>query len=322
VNGRGPGTVRRAAATAEPPHRSPGALQEFASGVFAYVQPDGSWFINNTGFIASADGVLSIDSCATEARTRAYLAAIRSVTTRPITTLVNTHHHADHTNGNGLLGAATIVAHVKCRDQMARTAWPPPAQLFGTVDWGAVAPVLPGICFQDRLELHAGARRIELLHFGMPAHTTNDVVAWLPEDRILFAGDLAFNGGTPFALSGSIAGWLEVLGTLGTLAPDIIIPGHGAPGGPELLRETASYLEFVKQAASQAHAAGVPPLRAAAELDLGDYASLSDSERIVGNLHRAYAELDGHERGCPVDDPRCFADMVAYNGGRPLRCLA
>ena len=52
-----------------------GELREIDSGVFAYVQPDGSWFVNNTGFIAGPDGVLAIDSCATEARTRAYLAA-------------------------------------------------------------------------------------------------------------------------------------------------------------------------------------------------------------------------------------------------------
>jgi cyclase len=299
-----------------------GALREIASGVFAYVQPDGSWFINNTGFITGPDGVLAIDSCATEARTRAYLAAIRTVTTAPVAALVNTHHHADHTNGNRVLGAAAVVAHIKCRDQLARAAGPPPAGLFGPVDWGNITPVLPGICFDSRLDLYSGERRIELLHFGTPAHTTNDIIVWLPQERILFAGDLAFNGGTPFALSGSIAGWLDVLAALGGLDPAVVIPGHGAPGGPEVLDETAGYLKFVQHAAAGAHAAGITPLQAAAELDLGRYAELTDSERIVGNLHRAYAELDGRERGSPLDEARCFTDMVAFNGGAPLRCLA
>jgi len=299
-----------------------GALQEIAPGVFAYVQPDGSWFINNTGFITGPDGVLAIDSCATEARTRAYLAAIRTVTTAPVAALVNTHHHPDHTNGNGALGAAAVIAHTKCRDQLARAAGPPPAGLFGAVDWGNITPVLPGICFDSRLDLYAGDRRVELLHFGTPAHTTNDIVVWLPQDRVLFAGDLAFNGGTPFALSGSIAGWLEVLGALGQLAPAVVIPGHGAPGGPGVLEETGSYLEFVQDAAAKAHAAGMTPLEAAAELDLGRYAALTDSERIVGNLHRAYAELNGRERGSPIDDAQCFTDMVTLNGGAPLRCMA
>ena len=74
--------------------------------------------------------------------------------------------------------------------------------------------------------------------------------------------------------------------------------------------------------AAAAQAAGLNPLEAAAALDLGRYADLRDSERIVGNLHRAYAELRGQPRGCPLDDAACFADMVAFNGGQPLRCLA
>jgi len=300
----------------------PGVLAELAPDVFAYVQADGSWFINNTGFVVAGDGVLSIDSCATEDRTRAYLAAIRTVTARPVTTLVNTHHHPDHTNGNGLLGARVIVAHADCREQLARVPWPPPVPVFGPVDWGQVSRDLPGICFERRLDLHVGGRRIELLHFGTPAHTTNDIVAWLPADRVLFAGDLVFNGATPFALSGSVAGWLDVLTALRDLGAEVIVPGHGPPGGPGLLKETAGYLEFVQKAAADTYAAGRPVPDAAAGLDLGCYAELTDAERIVGNLYRAYAELDGRDRGCPLDEARCFAGMVAYNGGRPLRCLA
>jgi cyclase len=295
---------------------------ELTPGVFAYIQPDGTWFINNTGFITGSDGVLSIDACATEARTRTYLAAIRAVTSQPVTMLINTHHHADHTNGNGTLGAATIVAHTKCREQLAVAVPPPPADVFGPVNWGAITRTLPTVCFEHRLELHVGNHYIELLHFGTPAHTTNDIVVWLPEDRILFTGDLTFNGGTPFALSGSISGWLDVLTALGNLGADIIIPGHGPPGGPELLRQTGAYLAFVQEAATALHAAGLSPRQAAAELDLGCFAELSDSERIVGNLHRAFAELSGQPRGAPLDDHQAFADMIAFNGGQPLRCQA
>ena len=74
--------------------------------------------------------------------------------------------------------------------------------------------------------------------------------------------------------------------------------------------------------AGPAHAAGLNPLQAAAALDLGRHAELRDSERIVGNLHRAYAEFRGQPRGCPLDDAACFADMVAFNGGQPPRRLA
>ncbi|WP_067457311.1 MBL fold metallo-hydrolase [Actinomadura macra] len=77
-------------------------LEEVSDGIFAYIQPDGTWWINNTGFLAGTRGVTSVDACSTERRTRAYLEAIRSVTPRPVRTLVNTHHHGDHTFGNYL----------------------------------------------------------------------------------------------------------------------------------------------------------------------------------------------------------------------------
>ncbi len=90
-------------------------LTEVSDGVFAYVQPDGSWWINNTGLLVGPHGAVSIDACATEARTRAYLDSIRSVTAAPVRTLVNSHHHGDHTHGNPLFRDATIVAHEQTR---------------------------------------------------------------------------------------------------------------------------------------------------------------------------------------------------------------
>src|SRR5579859_2742907 len=104
-----------------------GAAQtvEVSEGVYAYIQPDGSWYINNTGFIAGGGGVISIDTCSTERRTRAYLEAVAAVTGQPVRTLVNTHHHGDHTYGNCLLPQATIVGHRRCREEVLASG--PPA---------------------------------------------------------------------------------------------------------------------------------------------------------------------------------------------------
>jgi cyclase len=82
------------------------------------------------------------------------------------------------------------------------------------------------------------------------------------------------------------------------------------------------YLRFIQDTARQAKAAGLSPLDAGRATDLGEFKDLLDSERIVGNLHRAYLELDGAERGAPVDFAAALGDMVAYNGGQPLSCHA
>src|ERR1700746_679460 len=96
---------------------APSRLEEVAEGVFAYIQPDGSWMINNTGFLPARDGVTAIDACSTERRTRDFLKTVQTVTRRPVRTLVNTHHHPDHTAGNGLFRGATIVAQEQARGE-------------------------------------------------------------------------------------------------------------------------------------------------------------------------------------------------------------
>lgn len=96
--------------------------------------------------------------------------------------------------------------------------------------------------------------------------------------------------------------------------------GQGEPGAP--LADTVGYLRFVLDLAARASEAGVSPLDAARDTDLGRFADWPDAERIVGNLHRACAELAGTPRGGPVDVVAALADMVTYNGGAPLTCLA
>ena len=300
-----------------------GEIQQVSEGIYAYLQPDGSWWLNNTGFLASRDGVISVDATSTERRTRAYLDAIATVTDRPVRTLVNTHHHGDHTHGNYLFGGATIVGHERCREAMLGTPVPPPAGVWTDVDWGPLELAPPFLTYTDGVTLWSGDLRCEVRYVGTPAHTTNDSIVHIPERSVVFAGDLLFNGGTPFALMGSVSGWIEVLETvLRPLGARTLVPGHGPVCGPGVIDDVLAYLRFVQRTAREAKAGGLSPLQAARAVDLGEFKDLLDAERIVGNLHRAYLELDGGERGAPIDLVQALGDMVAYNGGRPLTCHA
>jgi cyclase len=298
-------------------------VEEVSDGVYAYVQPDGTWWINNTGFIVGKDGVTSIDACSTERRTRAYLDAIRGVSDRTVRTLVNTHHHGDHTFGNYLFEAATIVAHERCRDEVVAGGLPNYRGIWNDVEWGDLQLAPPFLTYRDSVTVWADDLACEVRHVGMAAHTTNDSIVWLPERSVLFCGDLLFNGGTPFVLMGSVAGSIEVLETvLRPLGARTLVPGHGPVAGPELIDGVLAYLRFVSDIAERGLDAGVPPLEAARATDLGEYASLTDPERLVGNLHRAYAELSGTPRGGPINIIAAIGDMITYNGGRPLTCRA
>lgn len=297
----------------------PPRLEEVAPNVFAYVQPDGSWWINNTGFLAGADATTVIDMTSTEARSRAFLGEVARHSAGPVRTLVNTHAHGDHTHGNYLtLPGATIVGHELCRAgiQAMGVAGPMIDALFPGVEWGALQPAPPFLTFTDRVNLYVDDLLVELVHLG-PAHTDNDVIAWIPEHRVLFAGDLVFNGGQPNNVGGSIQGTLDALDALEALDPEVVVPGHGDLCGTAAFDELRAYLRFVQQLARDAVSAGASALDAVRDTDAGRFGEWLDPERIAGNLHRAIAEETGGE----VNLAAAFGDMVALNGG-PLRCLA
>jgi cyclase len=238
------------------------------------------------------------------------------VTHAPVRTLVNTHHHGDHTFGNALVAGATIVAHEATRDAMR--VWGPPRDLpyWTPVEWGELELELPFLTFTDRVTSWVDDLQVEIRHVGTAAHTTNDSIVWVPERQVLFAGDLMFAGGTPFLVQGSVAGAIETLeNVVRPLGATTIVAGHGPVSGPDLIETTLGYLRFVQHVAGDAVRSGVTPLDAARDLDLGEYANWSDAERIVGNLHRACAEANGAAPGAPIELPAALADMVTYNGG-------
>lgn len=294
-----------------------GRLQEVGDGVWAYVQPEGGWWVNNTGFLAGEDHVVAVDACATERRTRAFQAAIASVTDLPVRTLVNTHHHGDHTFGNCFFTGATVIAHDAVPAGITDWGEPWAEPVWSPVEWGAVVLAPPTVTFADRITLEVDHMAARVRHLGGVAHTAGDAVVHLPDQGVVFTGDLIFNGGAPFALQGSIAGWLAALERLSGLGAHTLVPGHGAVCGPEVIGEVAAYLRWVQQLARDSAEAGVSPLEAARTTDAGRFGDLLDPERLVGNLHRARAELDG----TTVDARGALADMVALHGG-PLPTAA
>lgn len=298
------------------PHLPPPLLEEVADRVFAYVQPPGGWCLNNAGLVVGDGATVLVDTAATEYRARALRAAVQRHVPDGPEYVVNTHFHGDHIFGNSLfLPHATVVAHERTRADAAAAGlglcglWP-------DVDWGTVVPALPTLTFRDGLTLRVGGLSVELLRIG-PAHTAGDVVAWVPQRRVLFTGDLVWSGVTPYILMGSVEGSLRALAELRSLGATTVVPGHGAPGGPELFDRTEEYLRWLRDLAVRGAAEGLSPLQVARGADLGAFAKLLDSERLVGNLHRAHAELEGLPPGEPLDVVASFREMVDFHGGLP-----
>lgn len=299
-------------------------LEAVAPGVLAYVQPDGSWMLNNAGAVVGRDGVVLVDTSSTERRTRALLAAVAEKSgSAPVRTLVNTHHHADHTFGNCFVDGAVRIGHRTTREKVI-SAGLGTQLMFPDVDYGDIVVAPPEVTFAETMTVWAGERSLELSHVG-PAHTPDDVVVWLPRERVVFCGDLVFAGGTPFLLMGSVAGYPRALAALRSLGADVLVPGHGpVRTGAEIgaaLDDMSAYVEWLSSYAAAAHDAGWEPLEAARRADLGRFGEWGERERLVGNLARAYFELDGGEPGAVFDIGPVLAGMRDYAGGQ-IRCLA
>ena len=295
------------------------SLHVVAGDVFAWVQPDGSWWVNNAGAIGTPDGVIVIDTCATERRTRAFLRALaRATDGAAITCAVNTHQHGDHTYGNCLLPEATLViGHEATRAALLADPvidgcppfWEP------VPDWGRITRRPPSVTIRTDLTLHCGDNQVRLLHPGYRAHTAGDLIAWLPGQRVLFAGDLLFNQVTPLVLMGSVQGALRALDWIAGFEPQHVVPGHGplvdARTLPDVLDVQRQYYRLVLAAARQGLRDGLSPLDAAGRCVLGAFGELPGAERIVLNLYRAYADSSGNQ----YDPAQAFADTVAFHGG-------
>ncbi len=169
----------------------------------------------------------------------------------------NTHFHADHTWGNQLL-AAPILGHRRCRElmeEMEKGPWSREGidRWLGEVELshpeqaercrqqlGDLRITPPGMLFDDRHTLTLNGFHMEFIHLG--GHTSDLSVLWLPEQSVLFASDLVFEGRYPYLLDADVPAWIEALETLRMLGPETIVPGHGKLCDLQTLDRLRDYL--------------------------------------------------------------------------------
>jgi glyoxylase-like metal-dependent hydrolase (beta-lactamase superfamily II) len=222
----------------------------------------------NTGIVVTEAGVLVADAQATPVMAQDVIRRIRGVTDQPITTVVLTHYHAVRVLGASAYGAHDIIASEDTRDLIVERGaadmkseierFP---RLFRAVE-SVPGLTWPTITFKGELTLWMGSLEVKLLQLGR-GHTKGDTVVWLPQQKILFSGDLVEFNATPYAGDAYFNDWPATLDAIAALKPEKLVPGRGpALMNPQQVAEglaaTRAFISDLYASVKQGAARGAP----------------------------------------------------------------
>lgn len=306
-------------------------LRQLTDDVFACLQEERGLGTSNSGLIRTGGGLV-VDTFWDLPHTREMIDLYASVAPDPVRRVFNTHHNGDHCWGNQLFEDAEIIGHRECAAAFDRespelmqalqgaadgddAALAHMAQLLAEWDFRGIVLTPPTTLFDERLDLDLDGIRANLLYVG-PAHTGGDAILHLPDQGIVFTGDILFRLCTPIGWDGTFENWCAALDRIIDLAPDVVVPGHGPLCGVEGPREMKEYLEYVRSESRRFFDAEVPALEAAKRIDPGPYAGWTESERIYFGVERAYREFRGEAWDAPIDILQMLHGMHAVRCSR------
>lgn len=278
-------------------------LQQLAPGVYAVLGDTGRGVEgrSNAGFVVTPAGVVVIDALASPGEGRVLMRTIRSVTQQPVRYLILTHHHPDHTFGAIVFkrAGARVIAHPDRRtlanidgDDRLASDW---TGVMGLQQMRGFAYAdTPDIPVRHDTALVVGGRRVEIVRPG-PAHTAGDLMVWLPDDRVLFSGDVLVEDGVSMMVDGSSGAMLSALARIDSLGARVAVPGHGrlAAQPATLVATTRCYVLALRDTMRRAVAQGVRMGQAIDQLPPADRdRPVSLRSRIRRNAIRVYSEME------------------------------
>jgi glyoxylase-like metal-dependent hydrolase (beta-lactamase superfamily II) len=293
----------------------------------------------NNGWIMFEDYVLVIDANF-PAGAKLIISKIRALTDKPIRFAFDTHHHGDHAYGNQIFveNGGVPVAHTGVVEEMKRYEtgyyghepgrWESAMKERPDLKNTKLKP--PSVLFSKDLIFDDGKHRVELMHLGV-AHTHGDAVAWLPNERILFTGDMCVNGPYNFVGDGDIGKWIATLDAARKLGANVVCTGHGPRSVASVLNDQQAFFRALRDQvgtvmtnAPAADAKGkIESIRATlkSNAQIGRFVSNRDSGKDDGfpsQVAKVYEELTGNKLAALVHEPHLAHHAHARSHGLPF----
>jgi glyoxylase-like metal-dependent hydrolase (beta-lactamase superfamily II) len=268
------------------------------------------WFDVNVSVVAGSEGLLVVDTNASDVAARAVLGDLRRLSAAPVLAAVNTHVHFDHTFGNGVFAAegAELVAHEDAVAALPEHSAEIVAQAAAEADADeryaelvATAVVVPRRTFSSALTIDLGDRIVELVHPGR-GHTSGDLVVRVEDADVILAGDLVEESTARDAVPGFGADcypmdWPSTMDlVLNLIGPGtVVVPGHGAPVGRDFVEDQRAALGVVAETIRDLAGRGVALDQA---LDAADWPY--PREALADAVRRGYEHLPRAQKRLPL----------------------
>lgn len=252
------------------------------------------YMINATVIVGDA-GVILVDSGGTDEVGRHIATAVRRITDKPVTHVINTHHHGDHHLGNVAFRGATIISSEQCRTLVLETGSEWLAIMENDVGrkLPGTKPVAADVTYPELTRTEATIHGVRLV-FWVPrgSHTAGDLLVVLPDDGTLIAGDVLVHGVVPTLQDGFLKNWIGTLDEILALPVARFVPGHGEPMTRRDVVELRDAMQRFRAGVKEGYRARKSETEIRRSLDLAAWERLERSYVIGRNVNRAWLEAE------------------------------
>jgi len=270
--------------------------------VYALLGPVGFPDKNNQGYMVNSTviigdkGVILIDTGFTDEIGRHIAKTIKGITSKPVTHIINTHHHGDHVLGNSEFKGASIISAAKCAELLNRQdyAWIDLVERSTGRKFPNTRPVLAKTVYKENTHSKVTLQGIELeLWVPTGSHTAGDLLIYLPKDKVLVAGDILVNTMIPSFRDAHIKTWLGTLRQIMKKDIDTVVPGHGTLMSLGDVKKFNKMMSDFYAGVEAGYKKGLMDSEIRKTLDLTEWKKLVEFDGLMGsNINRAFLEAE------------------------------